>query len=938
METINKYNKSDAEKYYDLVHHESETEIRLYNNKHNAPAKNFFVHSKDEFLSVIEDNLEKGMNISAGLNEREHNKGGDDDVKRLGCIMCDFDAHNESQSLDEIEKQANELVLRFSSNNIGVSLAFSGRGYHVLIPFKAVKITKENRDEWKQKLKILRQHLVDKFGVDSATFNLSRVSRVIGTFNLSAQKLSYWVNYKGYNDNFDFIDLINNLYKENTMSITSGEDNGEIDLKVESRRECEFFDKTALENKFPEGDRHSILIKNLAVYTNYIGKKELRDFFCKVQEMEQKEFEGWDAAFKEGTLNNFNCGEILNYCKKTGTKDPCFGCRFNNFRYNEKKVGFEDKAEKAEFLVIKNIYQSGKAIVGSHNVLTNKKLYNVFEVQVLVGNPRVYLLCTNEADVRTGDQLKFLMPLKYNHELYDLFLDHPPDEKMQIKMAVNFGLDKKKAEKMATEGTLFDYLVSEDLRNINSHFRCLGSGIDEDDVKSLSNEDTKILVEDFVTLGLSVDNRVKLAMESDFLIPDIALADLKTFQFYNAHKVIYTGTKAGKTTISTRMGHNAARTTVQNLMGFSTGDEINRGTLHRYVMPVYIDELEEEQPKSLYGKLLSFLEMGTVNIDVGKLSITCEGLSSITFLGNPKEIREFSEKAESMSEIVRQFDSTLKQITTNFSAIGSRIGLVVFDPDTNRISGQQKFTEDELDILFAKVEYIRRIAAPIFTKMFKNKQIKAFLDSPFDKKYLDTITAFSEKGSVESVRKFMNGSINSYKHTNGIAFRLACLDYLNDIINNNYDVVRIIARSKHYLEICKSINLRSFEKVVDNPDVNKFLSAGLKASFENESLDMKAIVSAIYTYVREKGKKDTIYLGELQEYINNSNYKPDGRSAHSIIQRIDRHKLEQDYRIEFASIDNVEYFIIKDYYKLILLFGDFAKNNVFATTLGEYNG
>ena len=60
VETNNNYCREDAEKYYDLLHHESETELRLYNNKHNPPARNFFVHSKDEFLSTIEDNIDGG--------------------------------------------------------------------------------------------------------------------------------------------------------------------------------------------------------------------------------------------------------------------------------------------------------------------------------------------------------------------------------------------------------------------------------------------------------------------------------------------------------------------------------------------------------------------------------------------------------------------------------------------------------------------------------------------------------------------------------------------------------------------------------------------------------------------------------------------------------------------------------------------------------------
>ena len=930
--TGEKINREDVEKYYALLNHKSETELRLYNNKANMAARKFFAHSKDEFLSLVEDNAELGLNISAGLNERHYQKSGDDDVQYLGCVLIDFDAHEEGASLEQIGKTAHDLIMKFSEMEIQASLAFSGRGYHVLIPFKAIELTNDNREEWKQKLKSLKQYLVEKFAVDSSTFNLSRMSRVIGTLNIEAQTISRWVDYRGYNDNFDFIDFINTLYdkREIINKINSAMNDNKINDSVEAQRVCPFFDNISVTTKFPEGERYNVLIKNLAMYTNFTGKKDIREAYIKAQNSSASEFAGWDKAFKDQSFRKFNCGEIYNYCKRNGIKDVCTSCPYNNFRFNEKKISFDkEKALKAKFVVKKLAYQGGKTIIGKYGVLTKKLLYNIFETGFLTGNRSIYCVTTNQSDLREGDQIKFIVPLKNVEHLYQLLKENPPENKVLEKMAEAFPLAKKDAQKMLTEGTLFDWMIEEDLKTLDPYFVALGSGVDENDIKSLSNEDAKSIVEDHVTLGLGVDSRVKLSMEIDFFIPDLATADFKTYQFYNPHKILFTGTKAGKTSMSQRMGHNTPRATVSNLLGFATSDEINRGSLHESVIPLYIDELEEEDSKLTFGKLLNYFESGSVNIDVGKKSIQCDGLASVTFLGNPKESSEYGENTSEI-EIVNQFNQTLNAVTNNFSAFGSRMGLVIFDSATKQISGTAKFSDDEQDILLAKFEYLRQIAAPKFTKLFKEPKVKTFLNTPFDEQYAETIKLFAQKSVVKSIREFMNGTLNSYRHTNGAAFRLACLDYLIDIISDDPDYDKIVARAKEYLEICKSINLASFKKFVDNKTVDEFFMKGYKNAYEQESFDIKTILSSIYSYIRATGKKSTIYISELYSYMVEDKNRPENRSVPSIIERFDRHLLEQKYRIEYNNIDNIEYFSIRDMSPLIFIFGDFAEKNIYS--------
>ena len=927
-----KFNEDDAIKYFDLLNHQYETELRLYNNKGRVSAKQFFVTGKKAFISKIKKNLNANLNISAGINEREAQKSSDEGVRFFGTVFIDFDAHGENESIEEVEKQSHDLMMRFFKLGIKASLASSGRGYHVLVPFKRVEITDTNRKEWKNKLKILKTHFVDKFGVDSSTFNLSRISRVIGTYNIEAGKVARWIEYNGYNDNFEFLDLINELYKnrETIDKVTKAVKSGVIDDDLEANRSCRFFDEMALNTKFPEGERYNVLVKNMAMYTNFTNLIEKRKAFCEFQGIPEREFVGWDGAFKSGSFKKFNCGEIINYCHKNGLKDVCTVCPYNNFRFDARKIQFKNSvAKKAKFEVIKNLYQCRLTTIGQHGVITKRPIYSIHEISFLVGNPRAYAITINVSDVKEGDNERFLVPLRTNEYLYEKFKTHPPDNTFLLKAVKNLGVVDKDAKKMARDGELFDYLINEDLKNLDPILVALGAGVDENDIKSLSNEDTKQIVEDYTTLGLNVDSSIILEMESKFFIPDITKTNFRTYQFYNPHSFCFTDTKAGKTTISSRIGHNAIRSTVKNLLGFATSDEINRGTLHNNIYPYFLDELSVDDSKVTYGKLLSYMEMGSVNIDVGKKSITCEGLSPLSFMGNPKDSLDPRDRNLSVIDIVNQFNNTLRMITDNFVAFGSRIGLVIFNPNTKRISGSQKFNEDEYDVLTAKYEYLRTMAAPIFSSLFKNRKVQRFLDSEFDKNYLDTIKVLSDKATIESVKGFMRGSENSHKHMNGLALRLAALEYLSDIINDNYDVDRLVAKAKEFLETCKSINLQSFKRMVDNPAVDDFIAKGYKKDFANESDEIKCVLSSIYSYIRVNGKHRTVYTGDVEKYLLEDPNKPDGRGMTSVLERCNPQRLEHHYRVEYNKLDAIEYFTIKDFKPLISIFGEFEKGNLF---------
>ena len=932
-------NRDDIEKYYNILNHEKESEIRVFN-----PAKSTFVKTKSEYINTVIELSDDGKDVYTGINERISSGKRDEDVSHVGTIFIDFDAHGDHVSDEVLQKDVYLLNNKLKDNGIKTSLAFSGRGYHILIPFKKIKVTDANREIIKKKIEYFKNFLIEKFAIDSKTFNLSRVTRVIGTYNNSAEKLSYWMDYTGYDDNFEFLDFLEALYKQNKSaeSSTVKEVNGiKTSASIEGARKCKFFDELCLQEKMPEGSRHATLIKNLSVYTNFTDNTELRKEFLKVQGMQDQEFIGWDEKFKNNEFRIFNCGEISNYCKEHNLKDVCSLCPYNNFRYNEKTNRSVKRAIRASFEVKKLFYQHGIVTSGIHNTTRKEYVYNLFEVKFLAGNFPSYCFTENQSDLKEGDNERYLIPLRSNKRLYTIFLKNPPEEHVLEKILISQGIKNKKVDTFIkklkdSSKSIFDYLIEQDLKSTNCIFYTVGHGIDEADMKSLSNEDLKEIVQDYVNMGMNVDEKVSLAFDSDFFIPDMSISDYKKYQYYNNHKFLFTGTKAGKSTISSRFGHNAIRTTVKNLLGFSTSDEINRGTLHENVSPYYLDEIQEDESKMMYGKLLSFMESGEVNIDVGKKSITCRGLSSLTFLGNPKDDIMASERINEI-KIVSQFDSTLKLITNNYSALGSRIALVVFDPNTKRITGDSKLTEDEVNDLAAKFEYLRFITSKKFSLLLKVPTVTHFLDSPFDKNYRDALTELAKHTDMQSFKEFLIGNTSSHKHMNGMALRLAALEYMNDLINDDIDYKKLIESAQKQLHVIQAININSFKQMIEGDVTNSIMERYIKSLFDDESSELKCFLYAIYAYIRKNGSDKEIPFIALEKYITDDNpHRPETRSIPEINYRALKHssKLAQSYSIELSEINGKRFVLINNDKPLKVIFGDFTKDNLYATEGG----
>ncbi|MBN2014322.1 MAG: hypothetical protein JW778_04005 [Candidatus Altiarchaeota archaeon] len=191
-------NKKDIRRFYDLLGHKDQTEIRLI-----PPIKQEWVSTEKEFLSVCERYNGK-KNVYAGLNERKLNGSKTEDVISLETIILDIDPIRKPQDKDEeklkdlnkhnatnseIEKTRKD-VEKISAWYVkqgfkSPCIAFSGNGFYVISKIPHIDLSDENRDTIQKGLELFCKEIQDKFNNENthidSTFDLARIYKVIGT-------------------------------------------------------------------------------------------------------------------------------------------------------------------------------------------------------------------------------------------------------------------------------------------------------------------------------------------------------------------------------------------------------------------------------------------------------------------------------------------------------------------------------------------------------------------------------------------------------------------------------------------------------------------------------------------------------------------------------------------------------------------------------------
>lgn len=231
----NTFNPDAVGKYYDLLGHKRETEIRPFDPNRKGAPQSIFVINRAEFIRVCLQ-IQSLKNIYAGLNERTPGGTKQADVVSLNLIPIDIDVKKERTENDgeisdaelngnkcaandaELAKaiaKAEEITAALTAESYEIGgVAMTGNGVRILLPlFPAIQLTAENRASVAANLKEFGRKLGERFDdehtkIDQTVFEFARIDKVIGTLSIKGanlphrpHRLTYWISYNGLRPN-----------------------------------------------------------------------------------------------------------------------------------------------------------------------------------------------------------------------------------------------------------------------------------------------------------------------------------------------------------------------------------------------------------------------------------------------------------------------------------------------------------------------------------------------------------------------------------------------------------------------------------------------------------------------------------------------------------------------------------------------------------------
>lgn len=190
-------NDADVVATYEFLRHTNETEIRLIDPHRERIPQSIFVHTKEEFLKICQENDGK-YNIYAGINERKGKGTTSNDVTTIKTVVVDIDAAHpkDEAATDEEILRCEQITNKIITDCINAGFKkpiknMSGNGYQLWFALKEIQVTDTNRAEVTDKLHTFQKKIKNKYESSEAKIDiigdLARVIKVIGTTSIKGK-------------------------------------------------------------------------------------------------------------------------------------------------------------------------------------------------------------------------------------------------------------------------------------------------------------------------------------------------------------------------------------------------------------------------------------------------------------------------------------------------------------------------------------------------------------------------------------------------------------------------------------------------------------------------------------------------------------------------------------------------------------------------------
>ncbi len=383
---------------------------------------------------------------------------------------------------------------------------------------------------------------------------------------------------------------------------------------------------------------------------------------------------------------------------------------------------------------------------------------------VVARGPRMVALGERDLFLRPLEDLRFLQePLPGHFEL-------PALQQIAKEQGLQTHRQKDDEKKALTEGELVEDLENLHKEDLNKLLFFEEIPPYDLDVLLGLGENLPDVLDKARRGGWQVDEDLDFSFKAHLVPVDPARVPPRLAMRTAPNEIDVTGTKAGKSSIASRLGRVVERPTPAGLLGFADSEKRVHGVLYGATRTVFVDEIAQEPKEEAARAISTYLEVGEVEISRG-IGLKVRGWAPVVFLANPPPGTDtFASALESFLAVERAMTSTQAE------ALGSRQALLLFKPKTRPAGAEGALEGVDLAKAEALITSFQAHMAPLFSEALQEEHVSRWLARGFPEEHVNRILRAADRVAYPEVAAFLRGYAEGHRHARGLALRAAVVD------------------------------------------------------------------------------------------------------------------------------------------------------------------
>jgi hypothetical protein len=334
------------------------------------------------------------------------------------------------------------------------------------------------------------------------------------------------------------------------------------------------------------------------------------------------------------------------------------------------------------------------------------------------------------------------------------------------------------------------------------------------------------------------------------------------------HALICTGSGTGKTQIFDLAGIRRDKITAVSLIGTRTENRYSEGLVQDQTLPICIEQLESQTAHEIFRFMLSFMEKGKASASTAFGSLTIEGQCTFVVTANPTGYE---------TDKIGTFRSLIDSLGSNHVALGRRLGLLIYGGEGvyQRVKSLQSLDETAWNVRFELFRSIEEYAYPLVQNLFKEPQIRAWLETQIPD-YEANVNTLASQIEDRSIKEFLRThGYGAYRHIRGGALNCAIMDLLLEFVKLRQanagipqeTIDHLIFKANEYTSQLVNINLESIANISKTLETEWQLQAMLFQKFPKYLKDTVTTVKA-YKDQNKEHVAEEVTFASLEKYFN----------------------------------------------------------------------